>query len=81
MSYCNHPFDTQTNEALNQAIANVAPKSICSELFDRLGVTMTDTLLNFLEKKLRKKGRKQNYQWTLEVKIDRGRQQKKARDI
>jgi hypothetical protein len=29
MSYCNHPFDTQTNEALNQAIAKVAPKSVC----------------------------------------------------
>jgi hypothetical protein len=29
MSYCNHPFDTQTNEAINQAIANVAPKSVC----------------------------------------------------
>jgi hypothetical protein len=29
MACCNHPFDTQTNEALNQAIANVAPKSVC----------------------------------------------------
>ena len=29
MSYCNHPFDTQTNEVINQAIANVAPKSVC----------------------------------------------------
>jgi hypothetical protein len=29
MQYCNHPHDTQTNEALNQAIANVAPKSMC----------------------------------------------------
>jgi hypothetical protein len=29
MGYCNHPFDTQTNEALNQAIAKVAPKSVC----------------------------------------------------
>ncbi len=29
MAYCNHPFDTQTNEALTQAIANVAPKSVC----------------------------------------------------
>jgi hypothetical protein len=29
MAYCNHPFDTQMNESLNQAIANVAPKSIC----------------------------------------------------
>jgi hypothetical protein len=29
MAYCNHPFDTQTNEALNQSIAIVAPKSIC----------------------------------------------------
>jgi len=29
MRYCTHPHDTQTNEALNQAIANVAPKSVC----------------------------------------------------
>jgi hypothetical protein len=29
MRYCNHPQDTQTNEALNQAIANSAPKSVC----------------------------------------------------
>jgi len=29
MGYCNHPFDTQTNEAMNQAIATLAPKSIC----------------------------------------------------
>jgi len=29
MSYCNHPYDTQTNEVINQAIANVAPKSVC----------------------------------------------------
>jgi hypothetical protein len=29
MQYCNHPHDIQTNEALNQAIANMAPKSIC----------------------------------------------------
>ena len=29
MQYCNHPHDTQTNEALNQAIANIAPKSVC----------------------------------------------------
>jgi len=29
MQCCNHPHDTQTNEALNQAIANVAPKSVC----------------------------------------------------
>jgi hypothetical protein len=29
MQYCNHPHDTQTNEALNQAIAVVAPKSVC----------------------------------------------------
>jgi len=25
----NHSHDTQTNEALNQAIVNVAPKSVC----------------------------------------------------
>jgi hypothetical protein len=29
MAQCNHPFDTQTNEALNNAIANVAPKTVC----------------------------------------------------
>jgi hypothetical protein len=29
MQYCNHPYDTQTNEALNQSIANVSPKSVC----------------------------------------------------
>jgi len=29
MGYCNHPSDMQTNEALNQAIANSAPKSVC----------------------------------------------------
>jgi len=29
MAYCNHPFDTQTKESVIQAIANVAPKSIC----------------------------------------------------
>jgi hypothetical protein len=29
MQYCNHPHDTQTNEALNQAIAVVAPKRVC----------------------------------------------------
>jgi hypothetical protein len=29
MQYCKHPYETQTNEALNQAIANVSPKSVC----------------------------------------------------
>jgi hypothetical protein len=29
MKYCTHPHDTQTNEALNQAIVNVAPISVC----------------------------------------------------
>jgi hypothetical protein len=29
MAYCNHPFDTQSNEALNQSIATLAPKSTC----------------------------------------------------
>jgi hypothetical protein len=29
MAYCTHPYDTQTNEALNQVIANIAPKSVC----------------------------------------------------
>ena len=28
-AHCNHPHDTQTNEALNQSIANITPKSIC----------------------------------------------------
>jgi len=29
MAYCNHPFDMQTNESLNQAIATLAPKNVC----------------------------------------------------
>jgi hypothetical protein len=29
MGYCNHPFVTQTNEALNQSIAYSVPKSVC----------------------------------------------------
>jgi hypothetical protein len=29
MEYCNHPFDTQTNESLNQVIVTVAPKHTC----------------------------------------------------
>ena len=29
MGYCNHPYDTQTNESLNQAIATLAPKNTC----------------------------------------------------
>jgi hypothetical protein len=29
MQYCNHPHDTQTNEVLNQAITNIALKSVC----------------------------------------------------
>jgi hypothetical protein len=29
MWYCYHTHDTQTNEALNQAIASIAPKSVC----------------------------------------------------
>jgi len=29
MGYCNHPYDTQTNESLNQAIATLAPKNNC----------------------------------------------------
>ena len=28
MAQCNHPYDTQTNEALNNAVANVAPKTV-----------------------------------------------------
>ena len=42
MKYCTHPHDTQTNEALNQAIANVAPKSVCysgtNSLNSRIGI-------------------------------------------
>jgi hypothetical protein len=29
MTFFNHPYDMQTNEALNQAITNSAPKSVC----------------------------------------------------
>ncbi len=29
MAQCNHPYSTQTNEALNNAVANVAPKTVC----------------------------------------------------
>jgi hypothetical protein len=29
MAFCNHPYYMQTNEALNRAIANSAPKSVC----------------------------------------------------
>jgi hypothetical protein len=29
MAYCNHPFNTQTNESLNQSIAAVASKNTC----------------------------------------------------
>jgi hypothetical protein len=28
MAYFNHPFDTQTNESLNEAIATVTPKNV-----------------------------------------------------
>jgi hypothetical protein len=42
MAYCNHPYDTQTNEALNQSIATVAPKSTCYSgtvsLYSRIGL-------------------------------------------
>jgi hypothetical protein len=44
MQYCNHPHDTQTNEALNQAIAVVAPKSVCYSgtisLFSRIALVI-----------------------------------------
>lgn len=33
IQYCNHPHDTQTSEALNQATANVAPKSVLLRLY------------------------------------------------
>jgi hypothetical protein len=29
MAFCNHLYDTQTNETLNQVIAKSAPKSVC----------------------------------------------------
>jgi hypothetical protein len=29
MQYYNHPYDTQTKEALKQAITSVSPKSVC----------------------------------------------------
>lgn len=29
MAHCYHPYSTQTNEALNNAVANVAPKTVC----------------------------------------------------
>jgi hypothetical protein len=104
MAYCIHPFDTQTNETLNKAITNVAPKSISyssafslfsrialvigihklghlvffHELFDRLGITMGETLLKFLQNKQKTKETKK-YKHRVEVKIGRGRQQKKER--
>ena len=44
MSYCNHPYDTQTNEALNQVIATVTPKSVCYSgsisLFSRIALVI-----------------------------------------
>ena len=29
MAYCNHPYDMQTNESINEAIAIVAPQNVC----------------------------------------------------
>jgi len=44
MAYCNHPYDTQTNESLNNAIATVAPKMTCYSgtvsLFSRIALVM-----------------------------------------
>jgi hypothetical protein len=44
MAYCNHCFNTQTNEALNQAIATVAPKTTCYSgsisLYSRIGLVI-----------------------------------------
>jgi hypothetical protein len=44
MSYCNHPFDTQTNECLNQAIATLTPKNVCYSssiiLFSRVALVV-----------------------------------------
>jgi hypothetical protein len=44
MAYCNHPFDTQTNEPLNQVIATVAPKNVCysgsGSLYSRIAMVI-----------------------------------------
>jgi len=44
MAYCNHFFDTQTNESLNESIANVAPKNVCYSnsvsLFSRVALVI-----------------------------------------
>jgi hypothetical protein len=44
MACCNHPFDTQTNEPLNQAIATVAPKNVCysgsGSLYSRIAMVI-----------------------------------------
>ena len=44
MGYCKHLFDTQTNESLNESIANVAPKNVCYSnsisLFSRVSIVI-----------------------------------------
>jgi hypothetical protein len=44
MVYCNHFFDTQTNESLSESIANVALKNICYSnsvtLFSRIALVI-----------------------------------------
>jgi hypothetical protein len=44
MGYCNHLFDTQTNESLNESIANIAPKNVCYSnsisLFSRVALVI-----------------------------------------
>jgi len=53
MRYCNHPHDTQTNEALNQAIANIAPKSVCYSgnisLFSRIALVIGTHNMGYYE--------------------------------
>jgi hypothetical protein len=104
MAYCNHPFDTQTNESLNNSIATVAPKTTCysgtislfsriaiviglhnygyvtyfEKLFSNLGMTMSTTLLKFLQGREDKKEVKRRYQRRLDIKAHRSKKQKKS---
>jgi hypothetical protein len=53
MAYCNHPFDTQTNESLNQAIATIAPKNVCysstGSLYSRVALVIAIHNLGYEE--------------------------------
>jgi len=89
MKYCNHPFDTQTTEALNQAIVNVAPKHVCYSSTTNLnsGIALVNgshnmgqTLTEFLCKKQTRKLQKRNYQKQVSTIVKRSRQQQKHRD-